>query len=316
MKLTRREFLRASSAWLAAPGMGLSLAGCQSSQRIQGVRVPFRYAMCNESMQPLDWAEQCRIVSEAGYAGIEIAPFTLVKEDLRELTANRRREMFRIMRDSGLECAGLHWLLAPPPKGLHFTTPDTAVREKTVAYVNLLIDFCGDMGGKVMVFGSPKQRGTQGNTIPDAKKIFADGLARVADHAKNRGVRILIEPLDQSQTDVVNTTVEAVEIVKAINHPSIQTMFDFHNTKDETDDFVTLLRKYRTYIHHIHVMEMDGKHLGTGNGVNDYVSAFQYLKTIGYDRWVSLEVFDFTPGGKVIATESMKVLKCIEAKLV
>ena len=315
MKMTRRELLRASSGLLLAWGAGSWLAGCQGSPRAQGARFPFRYAMCNESLQQLDWAEQCKIVSEAGYAGIEIAPFTLVKEDLRELKADRRREMARIMKDSGLECAGLHWLLAPPPKGLHFTTPDTAVREKTVAYVNLLIDFCGDMGGKVMVFGSPNQRGTLGNTVSEAKKILAAGLARVADHARARGLKILIEPLDKTQTDVVNTIMEAIEIVKAIDHPAVRTMFDFHNTKDETDSFVTLLKKYYSYIHHVHVMEMDGKHLGTGNGLNDYVAAFQYLKTVGYNEWVSTEVFDLTPSGKVIANESMKVLKQIEAKL-
>ena len=63
------------------------------------------------------------------------------------------------------------------------------------------------------------------------------------------------------------------------------------------------------------VMEMDGKHLGTGNAVNDFVKAFQVLKDKGYNQWVSLEVFDFTPSGKTIAEESMKVLKQIEAKL-
>ncbi|NLH17161.1 MAG: TIM barrel protein [Phycisphaerae bacterium] len=316
MKLSRRDFLRTSSGLALSAAAGLSLAGCQESQRTAGGKVRYRYAMCNESMQSLPWAEQCTILADAGYAGIEIAPFTLVQEDIRELTSERRKEMVRAMKDCHLECAGLHWLLVAPPKDLHFTTPDVTVREKTVAYVNLLIDFCGDMGGKAMIFGSPKQRGTQGNTIPEAKKIFSDGLARVADHAQKRGVRILIEPLDKTQTDVVNTTAEAVEIVTAINHPAIQTMFDFHNTKDETDDFVTLLKKYRKFIQHVHVMEMDGKHLGTGNAVNDYVAAFQYLKNAAYDEWVSLEVFDFSPGGKTIAEESMKVLKQIEAKLV
>lgn len=316
MSLTRRGFIKATAGLAVAGGAGLSLAGCQESQRTQDAKTRFRYAMCNESMQSLSWAEQCKIVADAGYEGIEIAPFTLVKEDIRDLTPDHRKQMVRVMKDHGLKCAGLHWLLVAPPKDLHFTTPDAAVREKTVAYVNLLIDFCGDMGGKVMIFGSPKQRGTQGNTVPQAKKIFSDGLARVADHAQKRGIRILIEPLDKTQTDVINTTAEAVEIIKAINHPSIQTMFDFHNTKDETDDFVTLLKKYRTYIYHVHVMEMDGKHLGTGNGINDYVPAFQYLKDVAYNKWISLEVFDFAPGGKTIAEESMRVLRQIESELV
>jgi len=140
-------------------------------------------------------------------------------------------------------------------------------------------------------------------------------IPQVADHAQQRDVKILIEPLDTSQTDVVNTMAEAVELVEKINHPSIQTMFDFHNTPNETEPFHVLIQKYFKYIQHVHVQEMDGRYLGTGNAVNEYVQAFQTLKDLGYNKWISLEVFDFSPGGKVIAEESMKILKQIEAKL-
>ena len=167
-----------------------------------------------------------------------------------------------------------------------------------------------------MIFGSPKQRSTVGIPIEEAKKYFAEGLARLADHAQERGVKILIEPLGRSVTDVVNTLAEALELAKQVNHPAIQIMFDFHNTVDETQPFDVLLEKYCKYIHHIHVQEMDGKHLGTGTAVNDYVKAFQTLKGLKYDKWISLEIFDFSPGGKKIAEESMSVLKQIESKLV
>jgi sugar phosphate isomerase/epimerase len=62
-------------------------------------------------------------------------------------------------------------------------------------------------------------------------------------------------------------------------------------------------------------MEMDGKYLGAGNGATDYLSAFQLLKDRGYDKWVSLEVFDFSPGSLTIAHESMRTLKTMEANL-
>jgi len=88
------------------------------------------------------------------------------------------------------------------------------------------------------------------------------------------------------------------------------------NTVDETESFDVLLRKYHKYIYHVHVQEMGGKHLGTGTAVNDYVKAFQVLKDLRYDKWISLEVFDFSPGGKIIAEESMRTLKQIERKLV
>jgi len=266
-------------------------------------------------MAELSWAEQCRIVSDAGYSGIEIASFTLVKEGVQEITPARRKKMVSVMKDAGLECVGLHWLLAPPPKGLHFTTPDTEVRRKTVAYLNELIDFCSDLGGSYMIFGSPKQRDTRGISIEQAKTYFAEGLLSVADRVQRRGIEILIEPLGKRTTDVINTLAEASEMMKRINHPAIRMMFDFNNTVDETEPFDVLLRKYYKNIHHVHVQEMGGKHLGTGNAVNDYVKAFQVLKDMRYNHWISLEVFDFSPGGKTIANESMNTLKQIEGKL-
>jgi sugar phosphate isomerase/epimerase len=108
---------------------------------------------------------------------------------------------------------------------------------------------------------------------------------------------------------------EAKAVMDQINHPAIQMMFDFHNTPDEIEPFDVLIKKYYPWIKHIHVQEMDGRHLGTGTGVDDFVKGFQILKDMAFDKWVSLEVFDFEPGGEVIAAESMKVLKEIEKKL-
>ena len=311
----RRDFIKTSGHILGGAVLSGLTLGCHKNESVSGEWAGFKYAMCNESMAESSWSEQCRIVSDAGYRGIEIAAFTLVEEGVQEINQTGRKEMVSVMKDSGLECVGLHWLLAPPPKGLHFTTPDAEIRRKTVAYLDTLIDFCGDLGGSYMIFGSPKQRDTRDISVEQAKKYFAEGLASVADHAQNRGIEILIEPLGKRTTNVINTLAEASEIMERINHPAIKMIFDFNNTVDETEPFDVLLQKYYKNIHHVHVQEMGGKHLGTGNAVNDYVKAFQVLKDMRYNRWISLEVFDFTPGGKTIANESIRTLKQIEGKL-
>jgi len=312
---SRRDFIKISGSILGGVALsGLTLS-CHKNEASHGDWSGFKYAMCNESMAELSWAEQCRIVSDAGYRGIEIAAFTLVEEGVQEIGPTGRKEIVSVMKDAGLECVGLHWLLAPPPKGLHFTTPDAGIRRKTVTYFDTLIDFCGDLGGPYMIFGSPKQRDTKDISVQEAKKYFAEGLAAVADHAQQRSIEILVEPLGKRTTDVVNTLAEASQLVKQVNHPAIGMMFDFNNTVDETEPFDVLLRKYHKNIHHVHVQEMGGKHLGTGNAVNDYVKAFQVIKDLRYNHWISLEVFDFSPGGKTIAAESMRILKQIEGKL-
>jgi len=312
---SRREFIKTSGSILGTAALSGLMLSCNRNKTIHKEQPDFKYAMCNESMAELSWTEQCRIVSDAGYEGVEIAAFTLVKEGVQEINQSKRKEMVSVMKDTCLECVGLHWLLAPPPKGLHFTTPDTDVRQKTIAYLDTLIDFCGDLGGSRMIFGSPKQRDTRGVSVEQAKKYFAEGLMKVADHAQQRDIEILVEPLGKGTTDVINTLAEASEMMNRINHPAIKMMFDFNNTVDETEPFDVLLRRYYKHIHHVHVQEMGGKHLGTGNAVNDYVNAFQVLKDMRYNHWISLEVFDFTPGGKTIANESMKTLKQIESKL-
>ncbi len=302
-KISRRSLMLAAGLGIAA-------------RQIRAAEVPgFKFAFCNESMQGMPWKEQCRLVADAGYRGIEIAPFSLVQNSVDELTPAKRAEMLRDLKDHRLSCAGFHWLLAPPPAGLHWTTPDRKVREKTWAYMHKLIDFCGEMQGPIMVFGSPKQRGAAavGISVEEATRNFAEGLAKMADHAKKRGVRILIESLDHTQTDVINTLAQAVAIVKAINHPAIQTMFDFHNTVDETESFSELLVDHFQYIKHVHIQEMDGQYLGTGSARRDFKEAFQTLKALGYGGWVSVEVFDFKPGAEKMATESMKVLRELAA---
>jgi len=313
---SRREFIKTSGGILAASALSSLTFNCRKNQvPASGRWVGLKYAICNESMAKLPWPGQCQIAADTGYRGIEVAAFTLVKEGVQEITPAKRKEMVSVMKNAGIECVGLHWLLAPPPKGLHFTTADTTVRRRTIAYFDELINFCGDLGGTYMIFGSPKQRNARGISVEEAKKYFAEGLAQVADHALQQNVKILIEPLGTSATDVVNTMAEALELAKQVAHPAVQIMFDFHNTEDETERFDVLLNKFYKHIHHIHVQEMDGKHLGTGGAVNDYVKAFQTLKDLKYDKWISLEVFDFSPGAKRIAEESMRVLKQIEGKL-
>src|SRR6266567_258079 len=121
----------------------------------------FRQAICNEAFEKWSFADACKAIRKAGYEGIEIAPFTLA-EDPAALSAAARRECRDTIAAEGLRFVGLHWLMVSP-KGLHVTTPDAALREKSWAHIRNLIDLSADLGpGGVMVFGSPYQRAATG----------------------------------------------------------------------------------------------------------------------------------------------------------
>ena len=267
----------------------------------------FKHAICNEIYEKWPFRDACRSMRRIGYTGIEIAPFTLA-EYPRDISADQRREYRDIIESEGLRFVGLHWLMVSP-KGLHVTTPDRELRERSWQHIADLIDLCADLGENgVMVFGSPKQRCTvDGLTPKEAAGNYVEGLASVAPHAQQRGVTILVEALPRNQCDVITTLAEAVEIVKQVNSPAVRTMFDTHNAVDESEPHAVLVDRYFDLIRHVHINEMDGRHPGTGN--YDFKPVFDVLRRRAYQHWVSLEAFDFTPGPEKIANDSLRFIE-------
>ena len=273
----------------------------------------FRHAICNEAFEKWAFADACKTIRKAGYTGIEIAPFTLA-EDPATIPAAKRKEYRDIMQSEGLKFVGLHWLMVSP-KGLHVTTPDAALRQKSWKHIHNLIDLCADLGPDgVMVFGSPFQRATTGGLSPaQAVANFVEGLRGAAPRAAERGVKILMEALPKGQCDVVTTLDQAAALVRQIDHPNIKTMFDSHNAVNEVEPHAVLVERHFDLIRHVHVNEMDGKHCGKGN--YDFKPVLSVLRRLNYQGWVSLEAFDFSFGGDTIANESLRYLEAEIARL-
>ena len=270
----------------------------------------FRHSMCNEAFDKRPFAEVCAAMRQAGYTGIEIAPFTLAEKPA-EVTPARRRELRDIMSSEGLAFVGFHWLMVSP-KGLHVTGPDAELRRRSWQHIHDLIDLCADLGPDgVMVFGSPQQRSTTGGlSRAEATCNFAEGLAGIAPHAEERGVAVLAEALPIGQGDVVQTLEEAARLVCQIGSPAIRTMFDVHNAVDEVEPHADLVDRYFDLIRHVHVNEFDGRHCGAPTArPYDYKPVLEVLARRAYRGWVSLEAFDFSFGAERIAHESLRHLE-------
>ncbi len=280
---------------------------------------PFRLSVCNELYESADFAESCRSIKRAGWDGIEIAPFTLMT-DATQLPAARRREVRDIIVGEGLSFVGLHWLTVGP-QGLHVTTPDERVRKQSWEYVRGLVELCADLrppnqaSGGVMVFGSPGQRKTTGGLSPaEATRNYVEGVKSIAGDLESHGVTLCVEALPQDQCDVIVTLDEAAGIVDEIGSPNVRTMFDSHNAIDEEEPHAELVKRHWDKIRHIHVNELDGSYPRAGGGY-DFKPVLQAAKDRRFAGWVSMEVFDFTPGAERIVNESMAYLRDQIARL-
>ena len=155
-----------------------------------------------------------------------------------------------------------------------------------------------------MVFGSPFQRRTDGKFSPNVGvQNFTEGVCSILSTLEDRGVTLLIEALPIAQSDVICTISEAAQVVSEIASPRVKTMFDSHNAIDEIEPHEDLISRHWNLIRHIHVNELDGSHPRLEGGY-DFKPVLQVAKNHRFKGWVSMEVFDFSPGSKKIITES------------
>jgi sugar phosphate isomerase/epimerase len=267
----------------------------------------FKIGICNELFEDMEFSRVCRLLKEIGYDGIEIAPFTLATV-ITELTRERRREIKAIVEDAGLETIGLHWLLAKT-EGLYLTSPDESVRLATGDYLIALAEATRDLGGTVMVLGSPKQR----SLLPGVSYDQAFGYAlevfhRVMPAIGAAGVTLCFEPLAPNDTDFVNTCHQGARLVAHVGHPNFKLHMDVKAQSSEPEFSVpNLIRMYAWNAGHFHAQDVNLR--GPGMGEVDFNPIMQALAGSGYKGWVSVEVFDFSPGAEQTARQSIACLK-------
>ena len=256
-----------------------------------------KLSLCNEVLADLSLERQCEVAAALGYDGLEIAPFTLAEHPER-IDPGEAARIRRVVESFGLVVTGLHWLLVKPA-GLSLTDPDTALRARTLDVVTRLIGLCAELGGSVLVHGSPKQRAiATGETHATARARLRDFLADAAIVAEASGVTYCIEPLSPRETALINTVAQAAELVREIDHRSLRTMIDCSAAgASEQLSVPELIDRWLPTGLVAHVQVNDPNRRGPGQGEMRFAPILAALKRHGYDKTISVEPFDYVPDG-------------------
>ena len=266
-----------------------------------------KFGICSEVFK--DWNDIERTVAyvkETGYDGLEVAPFTMAQY-VHDIPASERQRLVKAAAKEDLDILGIHWVFVGP-EGVHLTHPDVKVRKNTQQYLESLVNFCGDIGGKVVIFGSPKQRNlVDGTTYDEAFDHARRIVEATLPCCEARDVTICFEPLTHLETDFCHTTEQAVDLIRAVDHPNFQLILDTKAMAFEKQSRAELIRQHADILKHYHANDENLN--GPGFGEVDFVPIFEALQSIHFDGYVSVEVFNFDPGPERIAEESLRYMK-------
>jgi sugar phosphate isomerase/epimerase len=208
---------------------------------------------------------------------------------------------------------GLHWLLAKT-EGFHVADPDPDVRRQTVDYLAALARLCRDLGGRVLVFGSPKQRSLKpGVTAAQAIDHIADVFGRLVPVLEATDTVVALEPLAPSETDVLTTAAETCRLIDRIGSPHVRLHLDVKAMSSEATAIPDIIRASARHLEHFHANDENLQ--GPGFGGVDFAPIFAALAEVCYAGWVSVEVFDYAPGPERLARESLSYMRRVEAEL-
>ncbi len=267
------------------------------------------FALCNEVLRELAFEEQCAMAAALGYTGLEVAPFTLSDEP-HLLGTQRARELRTVAEDHGLTIVGLHWLLIAPA-GLSITTSDNGLRARTVDVMKRLIALCAELGGSVLVHGSPVQRDPGDAESPmRAWGNAIECLRAAGDAAHDAGLTYCLEPLATRETPFINTIDEAVELIDEAGSAGLRTMIDTSAAAmmEPLPVAETIQAKWGDgYLAHVQLNDRNLR--APGQGSDQFGPVLRALRHAGYAGPISVEPFEYVPDGPTTAAVAAGYLR-------
>jgi sugar phosphate isomerase/epimerase len=227
-----------------------------------------------------------------GFDGIElVAP--LLGPDPLLIPKGTRQEMKAFLEDTDLKMAGFHWAMMGATLPVHLTDPNRV--ENNATWLAGIAELCRDLGGGIVVVGSPNQRNLSAQldiTYPAAFDAAAASLRKAAERV-GPGVTFAVEQLAQVETDFLTTMAEAARLVDAVGSEGVKLVWDYKALlhKGLTPPQASLaIGRYSTRIVHVHLNDADrGGPRPDGSSLFPVLTA---LKEIGYEGFGSIEVFN------------------------
>lgn len=234
-----------------------------------------------------------RNTAAAGFDAIDIwggRPHAY-RDDLHEHEIRRIR---LLLNDLGLTVTSL--IPAQTHSQIKLCHPKKAIRSDSIAYLNTCVETAARLGAPII--SVLPGHSLHGQDMDAAWDLLADSLVQICEFASNYNVLIAIEPADVYESDLINTSIQALDMLEQIGCENLGVLFNTGHALLAGEDTSTVICNLGDQLLHVHLSDNDGKsdqHLVPGQGIFDFKALIHALQLTLYEGSLTAEPgWDYT----------------------
>lgn len=228
-----------------------------------------------------------KLLSEFSIQGIDVSP-TKIWDDPLHVSDESILQYQSFWNEKGIQIVAL--------QSLHFGHPEFALfkdqksRAAFLEHTKRMIELASKLGARALVFGSPKNRCTGNRDPKEVTEIAYDFFSELGEYAQKNNTHLCIEPNPkQYGTDFINTTQEAIALVKKIHCDGFKLNIDTSTLILNNENIDKTLQTALPFAGHFHISEPQLR-LVPGANNNYHSITAQTLKKHHYSGWISIEM--------------------------
>lgn len=246
-------------------------------------------------------ADGCKRAAAAGFDAVELfvpGPEAINPAELRRLLDEYQLALAAVGTGAG-------WV----KHKLCLTDPDAGQRGKAVAFIKSIIDFAAGFDAPAII-GSMQGRHGDGLSKADALDLLREALNELGPYAADKGQRLVYEPLNRYESNLLNTLDAANALVQSLSTDAVTLLADLFHMNIEEAGLPAAIRANGPSIGHVHFVDSNRRAAGFGH--MDLAAVVAALKDIGYAGYLCAEALPL-PDSDAAAVKTMETIRRLTA---
>jgi sugar phosphate isomerase/epimerase len=210
----------------------------------------------------------------------------VVRPDELDVTKTRKQ-----LSAAGLEVAAIASGAIYMVDKLTLLAPDPEVSQQAVGRLQALIDFAAAVEAPLVTIGGFRGRLAWAGASAEARLRLVEIFGAAAENAARQGVRLVLEPLNRYETDILYNAEEGLALIEEIGHSHLGLLLDTFHANIEEASLYECFRRVMAAGRLWHVHLGDSNRLPPGQGHIDFAGIVTTLREIDYHGYLSAELF-------------------------